>query len=320
MNYALMTFLFNFFELGCFLWAMQIFGLKRAAIVAVCVKVGRLCTETVRGRSPSIIIGVLATGIILGILSAYNWILACIAAPMTVYGISKIREHYKLRENPSKSYKTFSRIVAFCLAPLFNFWILIPFAAYIGVKVFHENISERKTKFFPNLGNSEWEYALLSVHHMHYFAYAFLIPYIATAIFNVNILLTGVIFIVGWGAYNIYESRVKYRLSYIAYGHILAAVGVGLIWYFSDNFFLIMLGWFLTGLGGGTFYMIKDNLPPDRNKSEVVELWGQLTGMSLFASAANVEYLMVVYVCAIIFAVITTAIAVFLERRTIWRK
>jgi len=320
MNYALMTFLFNFFELGCFLWAMQTFGLKQAAIIAVCVKVGRLCTETYRSRSSSIIASVLFVGTILGILSVHHWALACVAAPMAVYSISKIREHYKLLEKPPKKHKTLSRILAFSLAPLFDFWLLIPFAIYFGVKMLYDDINERQTPFFPSLGNATWEYALLNVHHVHYFAYAFLIPYIATEVFQVNILLTGVVFVVGWGAYNIYEDRIESKPSHIAYGHIVAAIGVGLIWYFSDNFLLVMVGWFLTGLGGGTFYMIKDNLPPDRGKSEVVELWGQLIGMALFALAVNIQNLTIIYVCAILFAVITTAIAVFLERRIIWQK
>lgn len=320
MNYALMTFLFNFFELGCFLWAMQTFGLKHATIIAVCVKVGRLCTETIRGKSSSIITGIFYVGIILGILSIYSWLLACVAAPMAVYGISKIREYYKLREKPPKKYKIFSRIFAFCVAPLFNFWLLIPFAMYFGIKIFHYDINERKTSFFPNLENAKWEYALLGVHHMHYFAYAFLIPWIATTVFHINILLAGIIFVVGWGAYNVYESKVQAKMFYIAYGHLIAATGIGLIWYFPQNFFLIMIGWFLTGLGGGTFYMIKNKLPPDIGKSEVVELWGQLAGMILFALAVNIENLKIIYSCAIIFAVITTAIAIFLERRTLCQK
>lgn len=315
MNYALMTFLFNFFELGCFLWAMQNFGLGQAAIIAVCIKMGRLCTETIQAKSPIVITGIFSIGIILGILSIHNWLLTCLAAPMTIYGISKIREHYRLIEKPSKGYKVFSRILAFCLAPLFNFWLLIPFVLYLGMKIFRSNINERITSFFPKLGNSKWEYALLNVHHMHYFVYAFLIPYTMVTMFKINILFTGIIFVIGWGAYNIYQDRVESKTSYVAHGHIIAAIGIGLIWYFSQNFLLVMLGWFLTGLGGGTFYMIKDKLPPDIGKSEVVELWGQFSGMLLFAIAVNIENHTIIYSCAIIFAVITTLIAIFLERR-----
>lgn len=320
MNYALMTFLFNFFELGCFLWAMQNFGLGQAAIIAVCVKVGRLCTETIQAKSSTVITVVFSTGITLGILSIHNWFLACLAAPMVVYGISKIREHYQSVEKPSKNYKIFSRIFGFCIAPLFNFWILIPFVVYLGIKIFRCKINERVTLFFPKLRNTKWEYALLNVHHMHYFVYAFMIPYIMITMFQINILFVGIIFVTGWGAYNIYQDRIKSKIFYVAYGHIIAAIGIGLIWYFSQNFFLVMLGWFLTGLGGGTFYIIKDKLPSDIGKSEVIELRGQITGMLLFAIAVNIENHIIIYSCAIIFAIVTTLIAIFLERRILCQK
>ena len=287
MNYILMTFLFNFFELGCFFWSMQVFGLEQAAIIVVCVKVGRLCTETMRSKSPRTIIGVFSVGIILGILSIHNWLLACISAPMVVYGISKIREHYKTIEKPSKNYKIFSRIFGFCVAPLFSFWVLIPFVIYLGINMWNSDIIERKTALFPDLENNKLAYALLNFHHIHYFSYSLLIPYLAITVFHINFLLTGIIFVVGWGAYNIYEGKLKSKTCYVAYGHIVAAIGIALIWYFSHNFFFLMMGWFLTDLGGGTFYIIKDRLPPDTGKSEVVELWGQLLGVVLFALAIN---------------------------------
>ncbi len=79
----------------------------------------------------------------------------------------------------------------------------------------------------------------------------------------------------------------------------------------------MLFGWFLTGLGGGTFYMIKDRLPPCRGTSEVVELWGQLIGVGLFALAVNIQNLTIIYYCALIFAIITTLIAISLNRKTI---
>ena len=316
MNYAIMTFLFNFFELGCFLWAMQVFGLESAAIIAVCSKVGRMCTETIRSRTTSIVIGVFLIGVILGALSLYyNWLLACLAAPMTVYSISKLRESYQSIERPPKKFKVFSRLMAFCIAPLFNFWILIPFAVYFAVKMNNVNINERSTALFPDLGNYKWEYTLLNVHHIHYFAYSYVVPYLASEVFNIDMALVGIIFVIGWGAYNLYEGRIDSKISYVAYGHLIAGVGVGLIWFFTHNFLLVMFGWFLTGLGGGTFYIIKDKLPPDIGKSEVVELWGQLIGMFLFALAVNINNFEFIYYFAIIFAIATTVIANILSKR-----
>lgn len=315
MNYAMMTFLFNFFELGCFLWSLQTFGLKQAALVAVCIKVGRLSTEVIRGKSPIVVLGVWFLGIIVGGLSAHSWTLACLAGLMTVFGISKIREHYRCQEKPPKRYKVISRIVAFCLAPLFSFWILAPFVIYFLIKDSSEkNICEEKTALFPKLRGAYQAYALLNVHHIHYFAYAFAIPYLSMEVFHVSFLWTGIIFVVGWGAYNIYENRIASKLSYIAIGHIVAGVGVGLIWAFPQAFTIMLVGWFLTGLGGGTFYMIKEKLPPGRGVSEVVELWGQLLGMIIFAISAWMNELAIAYLFGIVCAVITTWIAIILDK------
>ncbi|PJC48914.1 MAG: hypothetical protein CO035_00905, partial [Candidatus Omnitrophica bacterium CG_4_9_14_0_2_um_filter_42_8] len=129
------------------------------------------------------------------------------------------------------------------------------------------------------------------------------------------VALVGIVFVIGWGAYNIYDGKIKSKTLYVAYGHLIAGIGVGLIWIFPQSFSLMMIGWFLTGLGGGTFYIIKDKLPNDIGKSEVVELWGQTIGMFLFAVAVNINNLTLIYYCAIIFAVVTTLIAFLLNRR-----
>lgn len=318
MNYAAMTFLFNFFELGCFLWSLQTFGLKQAALIAVCVKIGRISTEVIRGKSYLVVLGVWFFGTILGVLSVHNWVLACFASPMAVFGISKIREHYKNHEKPPKKYKVVSRIVAFCLVPLFSFWILVPFVIYFLIKSVSEKcIHEEKTALFPKLGGAYQEYVLLHVHHIHYFAYAFAIPYLSIEVFHVNFLWTGIIFVVGWGAYNVYENRIASKLSYISIGHVIAGAGIGLIWAFPQAFTIMLLGWFLTGLGGGTFYMIKEKLPPGRGVSEVVELWGQLLGMIIFAISAWMNNFAIAYVFGIVFAVITTWIAISLSKEVL---
>ncbi len=317
MNYSLMTFLYNFFDLGCFLWSIQIFGLKKGAIILVFAKIGRLLTETIKGKSFNIVFGIFFLGVILGIFSVNNWIFACIGAPMVIFGISKIREYFRVIEKLPRKHKIISRMIGFCLSPLFNFWILIPFFIYLKFKLRNESAinNERQTSFFPDLKNHKWEYALLSVHHIHYFVYAFLVPYMAYAFFNVNIMLIGIVFFIGWGAYNLYEKILDYKMKYVAYGHIIAVIGICVILFFQQSLIALLFGWFITGLGGGTFYIIKSKLPDDIGKSEVIELWGQFIGVLLFAIGINTVNSDYLYFCAIIFAIITSLIAVFLEKK-----
>ncbi|MDH4329958.1 MAG: hypothetical protein OEV93_00185 [Candidatus Moranbacteria bacterium] len=317
MNYALMTFLYNFFDLGCFLWSMQLFGLKEGSIIFVFAKIGRLSVETIKVKSFHIVFGVFFFGIVLGIISVYTtWLFTCLGAPFVIFGISKIREYFGILEKPPRRYKILSRMVGFCLAPLFNFWVLIPFFCYLAFSLRNQNEikSERRAPLFPYLEQHEWQYTLLITHQIHYFAYAFLVPYTACAIFNVNIMFAGIIFFIGWGAYNLYEKILAHKLKYVAYGHFIAGFGVCIILFFQQSLLALIIGWFITGIGGGTFYIIKSKLPDDIGKAEVVELWGQLLGMALFAIGVNFANSSYLYFSAIIFATATSVIALFLEK------
>lgn len=143
-------------------------------------------------------------------------------------------------------------------------------------------------------------------HHAHYFLYCYtfwrLDPFVAVS-------LVGPLFVLGWLAYFLAESVIGRRSRFaplqMSVGHLLgASCLVGML--VSSRLWWLMLMWFLTGVGGGTAYMLGRG--PQATRREGAEDLGHVTGAVLGGLLATWTVQMSIATAAIV-AVLTAALA-----------
>jgi hypothetical protein len=124
---------------------------------------------------------------------------------------------------------------------------------------------------------------IMVVHQSHYFSYAFWMPIIFISKLRIPTYLVGLSFILGWLSY-IYTERLlggfKETRVFIA-GHIIVSISLTLIGFFTNNMALVLIAWFISGLGGGSVYCLKrlnKNTPIDLDVWEDI---GHVTGVLL---------------------------------------
>ncbi|PID51914.1 MAG: hypothetical protein CR972_04660 [Candidatus Moraniibacteriota bacterium] len=311
MNYAIGTFLFNYFELGILLYGIGKFGFWKAVCIAIFFKIGKLISEVIKCDSIRFIALVLLCFSVLPAIYNDNYIIMCISSIFIEITLVWSRKFFKRREKTSKKHKVISRILGFMFAPIFSLWLFSVIAIW-WILLYREE--EKKWLVYRKLiplfdENNKLYYAILFFHHMHYFMYCYMIPYLLVVQMGIPYLWVGVLFFVGWGAYNLYDGRVNPKPQYIAWGHLISSLGIMIIWIFQFNIYMVMLGWFLTGLGGGTFYMIKFNLS-EENDGELVELYAQFLGTVLFFVIFTFFALDFIFIFATLFAIIVVVLSV----------
>lgn len=121
-------------------------------------------------------------------------------------------------------------------------------------------------------------------HHAHYFAYCYSFWYLTPSLISPWI---GVWFVLGWIAYFVTEriwreGRRVFAPKVIAGGHLLVAAT--LIAMPHLNSAGVALGWFVTGIGGGTAYMLGN--AGQRGPRERFEDYGHVAGLLMAALIA----------------------------------
>ncbi|MDP2940491.1 MAG: hypothetical protein Q8O13_10560 [Candidatus Omnitrophota bacterium] len=317
-GYAISTFVFNFFELGVFIHVLLHWGLAEAMIVGLLCKIGKALHESVHiGTSRQwafCLIGVLG---ITAVFSGY-FVVICIASVVIDVALMKLRMLYKKRLATWKIQKVFVRMLAFFLAPFFEFWLLALFIVFLIIDLITCDGQEREEFpgiFFPQGKKFITQYLMMFLHHAHYFSYCYAIPFLLIRRFNLPLIWVGVLFFAGWSAYNIYEPFISSSYQRFIIGHIIAIIGVGMIWIFYDSIFLVMVGWVVTGLGGGTVYMIKGLMKGSKSihtsSSKAVESYGHVMGLLVSLFAVTSHNFGIMYVSSIFFATATVLISLF---------
>lgn len=169
----------------------------------------------------------------------------------------------KIRSNASKysnkRVKVIGRAIGFILSPFYNSFIYLFCAIMITVIcLLSPQLKKSDIKCgvnkIQNRDNST-VYLLMFFHHMHYFVYAYSIP----IVFSQNNILPmwamGIIFYLGWAAYNAYEKIIKPAWNWFLMGHVLASASL-VILYTTNSIIISIFAWFMTGVGGGTVYML----------------------------------------------------------------
>lgn len=320
-GYTVSTFVFNFFELGVFIHVLLLWGLTEAMLVGLCCKIGKALHESLHignSRQWALFLIIVMS---LAVLFSGQFVVICIVSLAVDVALMKLRMLYKKRLNSWQAQKIFARMLAFFLAPFFEFWLFALFAVFLIADII---MCEGKEKeefpgiFLPQDKRFAKQYWMMFLHHAHYFSYCYIIPFLLIRQFNIAVPLVGILFFAGWSAYNIYESFVPSRASYFLIGHIIAALGVAMIWFLGNNLFLCLLAWFFTGLGGGTVYMIKGLMYNSESihtsYSKAVESYGHVLGLLVSFIGVVFQNTGIIYASSIFFATITIVLSAFLPR------
>lgn len=153
--------------------------------------------------------------------------------------------------------------------------VFISVACLIIVKIKPEEDERKTTNFISSFQHSLLWFELL--HHAHYFAYC----YTFWALLNVGLFpFIGPLFIIGWIGYFISEwlFRERFRvfsIKTIVLGHLLCAGALAAM-LSSTSSLVILLLWLITGVGGGTAYMLGNT--PNTGNRELYEDVGHIIG------------------------------------------
>ncbi len=127
-------------------------------------------------------------------------------------------------------------------------------------------------------------------HHAHYFVYCYTLW---RSVDELQLGSVGILFTIGWLAYFVAEAVIGKRHLYsapvIALGHVLVAACL-VTMVETTKLLPLMALWFLTGVGGGTAYMLANG--PQASRREQAEDWGHVLGTSaggVIASLASVQ-------------------------------
>lgn len=237
-----------------------------------------------------------------------------------LFGLSMMKVRSTVARYSNKKVKVAARTVGFLVAPLSSVKIYL---IYIGVLfascLLYQKLSRQKQQFqcyFPKIRSNFSVYWTMGLHHAHYFAYAYTIPYLFAANTDVPYWLVGLIFYIGWAAYNAYEWFLKPAWNYFILGHILA-LGALIGLYYSSGVFGISFWWFITGLGGGTVYMLHSFLKEKGVRASreilIAEGFGHVSGILIWGLTSLFMSLEFTIMMAAIFALITTIVSVWIK-------
>lgn len=222
----------------------------------------------------------------------------------------------KIRSNiskySSKRVKVVGRAVGFILSPFYNSFVYLLCVVLIAVIcILSIELKSTAIKYGINrIRNKEnaTVYLLMAFHHMHYFVYAYSIPIIFSQKNVLPMWAMGIIFYLGWAAYNAYEKIIKPGWHWFIIGHILAAVSL-ITLYITNSISVSIVAWFMTGLGGGTVYMLNSLVYKKDNNTQkdmlVAEGVGHVIGIALWgiictSIAANACFLLGAFFAVIV--------------------
>lgn len=142
------------------------------------------------------------------------------------------------------------------LGPLFLLMPLVMLTISTGATSSHERPRDRPAAHPPRTHRDRLLLWGELVHHAHYFTYCYVFWYLAPSLISV---WSGVWFLLGWMAYFVTERTWRERRQVfapraIAAGHIVVAGALLVMTHLSAPG--ILAAWFITGIGGGTAYML----------------------------------------------------------------
>lgn len=293
MHYLIFSLLAGYVEIGCLISACQYdFPLWSYPLAAVAYQAGNLIPHPMRYHHTiyfalsmvALPIGLCQT-YIPGLLFLYTFIMSA--------SIQGFRDIAKPRVRPSTSVKRCYRITGFALAYSYgSSWSILATALICGVAYIHIKNSIKPINVIqiriPSVNHLS---TVMLIHQMHYFCYSNLMIYLFSIIYGVVIWKVIGAFILGWITYIAAPSiwKIPSRVVFLI-GHIIAAISIYMI-YYNRNANTGLLWWILTGIGGGTVFVLRE-ISRNNRMDEIVDSWENIG--HLFGSCLSL-YLVIIF-------------------------
>jgi hypothetical protein len=215
------------------------------------------------------------------------------------------------------------RAAGFVLAPLFSPLVMGVLVA-VAVTAWARAAAPRRPRALrvrcTIVGALAPNHVAMFLHHVHYFAYSHLVPFIFATAFGVPAAWQGFIFYLGWVGYDLHDFvRVSPSWRRVLLGHLVVGAGI-LTLFWASSAPMAALGWLVTGIGGGTHAMLRrlprsDDPDPVHNVG-IAEDYGHVAGTLVLVSllAASVPPAGIAVVAAVL-AVGSPVLALAYERR-----
>ncbi len=321
-TYGLATMIFFYIQLHLILQFIARKGtLVDAVIALVALKIGELIHEKCDfGPFPLWLILAVVSSWLVYLQPSIISFLGCL-----VFGVSMMKVRDRFYRKADRRIKIWSRAAGFLLAPLSNqavYFLVVSLLAFLGIILF---VMKDAAVAIP----TPWTYRTIQtkknmavymtmfLHHTHYFIYAYSIPLLLAHTSTIPFVLYGLMFYIGWAAYNAYEKIIKPGWGWFIFGHILA-LGALLALAFVQNPIVALLLWFVTGLGGGTVYMLHSLVPVENDKSwnemRIAEAGGHFMGI-LFWGILVFYSLKSTFLASVGVILVLTTVSVFAAKR-----
>lgn len=123
--------------------------------------------------------------------------------------------------------------------------------------------------------------SIMIIHQSHYFSYAYWIPILFIYKLGIPYYLAGLFFILGWLSY-IYTEKLFGGFDEIRVfmlGHLTVAISLVLLGLFSNLLPIVLIAWFISGLGGGTVFCLK-RLNKKSSEPTDLDIWEDIGHVS----------------------------------------
>lgn len=295
----LATFLFNYVQLGLVVAVAEALPKQSFnVLILVFFELGILADCFVRGGSMRVWIG-LACASALGLLVPPLLLPANVAiftsmaaAGLLAMSLKKIRSSTDALGKIKRRW----RALGYLSAGLFSTWLVTVFVVALLAAVYISRVSERMDPPLPERFRLDAQrlgpYLVVMLHHLHYFAYAYIVVVLFHSKYDVPAAALGPLFYVGWIGYYLFIQATRHQRLLVVCGHVLAALSVfGMLLF--ESFTAVLLLWLLTGVGGGTIVLLREaNTSDDVAVYERFKAWesfGHVLGLACLAAAVLFE-------------------------------
>lgn len=127
---------------------------------------------------------------------------------------------------------------------------------------------------------------VMVVHQMHYFSYAYILPFLFAVAFKFGGLAAGAAFALGWVTYASIEKLLRGRRYglYFLLGHGLVVLSLSVLASWISTALIVVLAWAVSGLGGGTVFCLSKLNSLDTARRVEMDRWediGHLAGVAV---------------------------------------
>lgn len=322
-GYLLLSVFAGLLELGVIMLAIRNhWPLVALPLAAIAYQIGAVLVEPI-GLRPAgfLMLGITGTSLLF-IMSAPTFPQVLLPIALISAGIQGGRDVLGVAARVSTLVKRLARILGFLLSGVVALggivWLGVASVTILGLTALSKAESPAKQvglKAGP-------EAALMLVHQAHYFCYASIIPLLLVETRLLPVQATGVLFSVGWISYAFAPSLLRRNqpIPTFVLGHLFAAsvlVGIAL---FASQPLVVLALWFLTGLGGGTVFIIRklERRSPTPLGLDGWENAGHVLGLSISAIVVSAFGALAVFPAAALIALLTALMMSLLAARYGW--